>query len=158
MAASEYSFVFPDPDGESYGDYYPYHRSTSRRVSNTRPAPVSESPVKEEEEAPHFPPLMDGIEPFEDCCQYHAAGGCQIVLHQHYEGSRGDILRCKTCGRTFSSRRCGVLFKSRLPQELVESIISHFRRGDSIRETARELELNRGTVRRYYRLLEEHGG
>ena len=104
MAASEYSFVFPDPDGESYGDYYSYHRSPSRVVTRTRPTPVSESPVKEEE-APPFPPLMDGIEPFEDCCQYHAAGGCQIVLHQHYEWSRGDILRCKTCGRNFDNNQ-----------------------------------------------------
>ena len=77
-------------------------------VTRARPAPVSESPVKEEE-APPFPPLMDGIEPFEDCCQYHAAGGCQIVLHQHYEGSRGDILRCKTCncGMTGTHSRKG---------------------------------------------------
>lgn len=154
MAASEYSFMFPDPDGESYGEYYSYHRSTRRLKSQT--VSLVEKPPKEEE-APPFPPLLDGVEPFEDCCQYHAAGGCRIVLHQHYEGSRGDILRCKTCGRTFSSRRCGLLYKSRLPQELVEAITGHFQRGDSIRQTARELELNRGTVRRYYRLLEERG-
>ncbi len=153
MAASEYSFVFPDPDGESYGDHYSYHRSP-RRVS-TPSTTVTVSPPPE---APvSFPPLSEGIEPFEDCSQYHSLGGCRIVLHQHYEGSRGDILRCKTCGRTFSSRRCGVLFKSRLPQQLVESISTHYRQGDSIRQTARELGLNRGTVRRYYRLLEQMG-
>lgn len=78
-----------------------------------------------------------------------------IVLHQHYDGSRGDILRCKTCGRTFSSRRCGVFFKSRLPHHLVETVGEFYRRGDSIRQTARQLGLNRGTVRRYFRLLEE---
>lgn len=154
MAASEYSFVFPDPDGESYGDPYSYHRSTRRMSTSFATVAVTSLP-----EVPiSFPPLADGIEPFEDCAQYHARGGCKIVLHQHYEGSRGDILRCKTCGRTFSSRRCGVLFKSRLPQQLVESISGHYRQGDSIRQTARELGLNRGTVRRYYRLMEQMGG
>ncbi len=151
MAASEYSFIFPDPDGESYGDHYSYRRSGRRyglEIPATMPPPAMDG-------SSSFPPLADGIEPFEDCDQYRSLGGCKIVLHQHYEGSRGDILRCKTCGRTFSSRRCGVHFKSRLPQRIVESITTHFRRGDSIRQTARELELNRGTVRRYYRLLEQ---
>ncbi len=151
MAASEYSFNFPDPDGESYGDYSSYRRNTRRLITHSVPV-VEESPA--EEETSPFAPLADGIEPFEDCCQYHSLGGCKIVLHQHYDGSRGDILRCKTCGRTFSSRRCGVSFKSRLPQQMVEALTNHYRRGDSIRETARELGLNRGTVRRYYRLLE----
>jgi DNA invertase Pin-like site-specific DNA recombinase len=55
--------------------------------------------------------------------------------------------------RTFSSRRCGLLFKSRLASEVVEAMRSFYRRGESIRLTAKHLGLNRGTVRRYFRLL-----
>jgi hypothetical protein len=95
--------------------------------------------------------------PFPDCPDFDAQGGCQPVLHQRYEGNRGDILRCKTCGRTYSSRRGGILFKSRLPEDLINDLIRCHERGESIRKAARKLSLNRGTVRRYYRLLDEKG-
>ena len=93
--------------------------------------------------------------PFSDCPDFEAQGGCQPVLHQRYEGNRGDILRCKTCGRTFSSRRGGILFKSRLPEAVIEDLTRCHQSGESIRKAARKLSLNRGTVRRYYRLLDE---
>ena len=103
-------------------------------------------------------PLPESTKPFPDCDHYESCGGCQIVVHQRYGGNRGDILRCKTCGRTFSSRRGGILFKSRLEEELVGDLFDLFDKGFSIRQTARELNLNRGTVRRYFRLFEEKNG
>lgn len=153
-AASNYTFVFPDPDGESGGDYY-HQRCARRRQALEIKTPLEEAATTEQSAC--FPPLAEGMAPFPDCQNYEKHGGCNIVLHQHYEGSRGDILKCKTCGRTFSSRRCGVFFKSRLSQAQVEAVNDHYRRGDSIRQTARQLGLNRGTVRRYYRLLDEMG-
>lgn len=97
----------------------------------------------------------EATRPFEDCEKYEAQGGCQTVLHQRYEGNRGDIMRCNTCGRTFSARRGGINFRSRLSPEMLRQLIDCHGRGDSIRKTSKELDLNRGTVRRYYRLLEE---
>ncbi len=95
------------------------------------------------------------IKPFQDCEEYQPQGGCQTVLHQRYEGNRGDILRCNTCGRTFSARRGGISFRSRLDPEMLNQLIDCHQRGDSIRKTSKILTLNRGTVRRYFRLLEE---
>ena len=93
--------------------------------------------------------------PFEDCDTYEAQGGCQTVLHQRYDGNRGDILRCNTCGRTYSARRGGIGFRSRLSQAMLEQLIDSHQKGDSIRKTSKILTLNRGTVRRYFRLLDE---
>jgi transposase-like protein len=95
--------------------------------------------------------------PFPDCADFSDRGGCQTVLHQRYEGNRGDILRCKTCGRTFSSRRGDITFKSRLADEVMDQLVEYYNRGESIRRVSKVLNLNRGTVRRYYRLLDERG-
>lgn len=147
--SSPFAFAFPDPDADPYAEM-PMPRVITRRreVLQIVPDPIPLDPNVE-----RFPPLAENAFPFEDCPAFTERGGCQIVLHQHYEGSRGDILRCKTCNRTFSSRRNGVLFKSRLPQDMVEKIAGMFGDGMSIRQAAKELNLNRGTVRRYYRLL-----
>jgi len=106
---------------------------------------------------PPSPPVIEskGTKPFSDCDKYEDQGGCQTVLHQRYEGNRGDIMRCNTCGRTFSVRRGGISFRSRLSPEMLRELIECHGKGDSIRKTSKILNLNRGTVRRYFRLLEE---
>jgi len=113
---------------------------------------LSEPPPPSEEEE-IATPFFEHT-PFEDCEKYHSQGGCKPVLHQRYDGNRGDIFRCTTCGRTFSSRRGGILFKSRLSDEVVAELMDRHHKGESIRRTARALSLNRGTVRRYFRLLD----
>lgn len=145
--------------------------SPNTRVLRMRPRVPEKKPVlqpvafRQVELAPAPTPEPENIRlhadpdelPFQDCPDFVAQGGCQPVLHQRYEGNRGDILRCKTCGRTYSSRRGGILFKSRLPEDLINDLIRCHERGESIRKAARKLSLNRGTVRRYYRLLDEKG-
>ena len=144
-----------------------------RKVQSVvRPAPTSRREVKfQEPYKPAMPsaPNLDApfeasdatvaekqeTKPFQDCDKFEAQGGCQTVLHQRYEGNRGDILRCNTCGRTFSARRGGISFRSRLSPEMLQQLIDCHRQGDSIRKTSKILSLNRGTVRRYFRLLEE---
>ncbi|MCG3197418.1 MAG: hypothetical protein HUU16_10910 [Candidatus Omnitrophica bacterium] len=151
--SSQFAFVLPDPDGESAFDYRP-PRVRTNPLKMVEPPPL----MLPKKKACPFPPLEEGISPFPDCAEFAHAGGCKVVVHQHYGGSRGDILRCKTCSRTFSSRRCGVFFKSRLPEEVVETLQESFRRGESIRQTAKRLGLNRGTVRRYFSLMDDQTG
>ncbi len=147
------AFALPDPEGES-----PFDASPSRiRTNPLRRVPPPEQTFLKPNRGP-FSPLEEGITPFPDCAEFTHAGGCRVVVHQHYGGSRGDILRCKTCSRTFSSRRGGVFFKSRLPEEVVETLEDSYRRGESIRQTAKRLGLNRGTVRRYFSLMDEQAG
>lgn len=126
-------------------------RSSAPRLS-TALEPTGGAPFRELETGSVDP---EATRPFEDCGKYEAQGGCQTVLHQRYEGNRGDIMRCNTCGRTFSARRGGINFRSRLSPEMLRQLIDCHERGDSIRKTSKDLDLNRGTVRRYYRLLEE---
>lgn len=124
---------------------------TLKTVSSSPTAQLS--PPIRESQAPAIE--RQETRPFQDCDKYEAQGGCQTVLHQRYEGNRGDILRCNTCGRTFSARRGGISFRSRLSPDRLRQLIDCHQKGDSIRKTAKILDLNRGTVRRYFRLLEE---
>ena len=141
--------------------YLPPGVKTLKIKNPPRPVPAS-SPIKkkahEEKQAQHSeegePSTPASSYPFPDCENYRSLGGCVRVLHQRYSGNRGNIMRCKTCGRTFSERRGDISFKSRIPAEILAELVRCHERGESIRKAARTLDLNRGTVRRYYRLLD----
>jgi transposase-like protein len=66
------------------------------------------------------------------------------------------LLYCRTCHARFSERKGTPFFQARLPEEKVESVLSHINEGCGVRQTGRLVGVNRGTVTRYSRLAGAH--
>lgn len=66
------------------------------------------------------------------------------------------LLYCKTCKTRFSERKGTPLFRSKLEQKKVVSLLSHISEGCGVRKTERLVGVNRNTVMRYSRLAGEH--
>ena len=153
MTRGRVASSLPDPPHRGY------ERETKPTVAEQEAHPAEgtiSTRSHGEPESPDSPNSEEhAVKPFKDCDQYEDRGGCRTVLHQRYGGNRGDILRCTTCGRTFSTHRGKLTFRSRLSPEKLNRLMESHKNGESIRKTAKNLGLNRGTVRRYYRLMEE---
>ena len=92
-----------------------------------------------------------------ECSDYGKRGKGNLTVCMTF-GKNDDIrlLYCRTCRSRFSERKGTALFKSRLPQGKVESILQHIQEGCGVRKTARLTGVNKDTVVRYSKLEGEH--
>lgn len=104
---------------------------------------------------------MDDLSRF--CCQnsvcvdYGKRGAGNLTVCMRFgKKKRLRLLYCRTCHARFSERKGTPFFQARLPEEKVESVLSHINEGCGVRQTGRLVGVNRGTVTRYSRLAGEH--
>ncbi len=66
------------------------------------------------------------------------------------------MLRCRTCGTRFSSRKGTVFYRAHLPPEDVVDVLNHVQDGCGMRQTGRLTGHKEDTVIRYAKLAGEH--
>ena len=94
------------------------------------------------------------------CCQnihcpdYLKLGKDNLRVETRY-GKQGNrrLLFCRTCGKRFSERKGGPLFKAQLSDEKIALLTRYLGNCKGVREIARLVGVNRNTVVRYARLL-----
>src|SRR5689334_21806657 len=104
---------------------------------------------------------MDDLSSF--CCRkpvcknYGLRGLGNLRVHSRCGAQKQyRILMCRTCGGRSSERKGTPLFRSRLPEEKVVSILEHLNDGCGVRQTERLVKVHRDTVMRYGRLACRH--
>jgi DNA-binding protein len=97
----------------------------------------------------HKPNPSDFFCPYDDCADYGKMGVRNIILHAPYGKQGTYLLRCKTCGRTFSENRGTPFFKLRTPKEKVLQALLCIAEGKGICATARIMNTNEDTISRW---------
>jgi transposase-like protein len=104
---------------------------------------------------------MDDLSRF--CCQnsecpdYGERGAGNLSVCDRYgPDNRRRMLRCSTCKTRFSERKGTPLFRARLPEETIVSVLEHIGESCGVRKTGRLVGVHRDTVTRYSRLAGEH--
>jgi len=90
------------------------------------------------------------------CPDFGVFGGGNLVLHAPYGTQRTYLLRCKTCGRTFSVLRGTPFFKLRTPKDTVIKAFWQISEGYSFRKTARDLGVSEDSITRWTNRACEH--
>ena len=104
---------------------------------------------------------MDDLARF--CCQdrecpdfgKRAAGNLSVCDH-YGPGKQRRMLYCATCKARFSERKGTPLFRARLPDTEIVSVLAHIAESCGVRKTSRLVGVNRNTVVRYSVLAGEH--
>ena len=104
---------------------------------------------------------MDDLARF--CCQdrecpdfgKRAAGNLSVCDH-YGPGKQRRMLYCATCKARFSERKGTPLFRARLPETAIVSVLAHIVESCVVRKTSRLVGVNRNTVVRYSVLAGEH--
>lgn len=104
---------------------------------------------------------MDDLARF--CCQnfecpdYGHRGGENLSVCDRYGKDRQRrMLYCRSCKARFSERKGTPLFRARLPEETIVSVLEHIQEGCGVRKTSRLVRVNRETVTRYSLLAGGH--
>lgn len=91
------------------------------------------------------------------CPDHGRRGGKNLSVCGHYgKQKQFRLLYCRSCKARFSERKGTPLFRSRLPQETVASILHHVAESNGVRKTERLVGVHRDTVTRYSRLAGSH--
>jgi len=97
------------------------------------------------------------------CCQnkkcpdYGKRGlGNLTVCMRYGKNKQSRLLYCRTCRARFSERKGTPLFRARLSEEKLISMLEHISEGCGIRKTSRLVGVHRDTVTRYSLLAGEH--
>jgi len=94
--------------------------------------------------------------PNKHCRDYKNKGGGNISVVGYYgKKNRYRLLRCKTCGLRFSERRWSIFFGMHTDEGTIRKTLVYLLGGKSIRETAKEVGLDKDTVQRIWRRVVE---
>lgn len=91
-------------------------------------------------------------------CTTHGkrAAGNLSVCDRYGPNKERRMLYCSSCKSRFSERKGTPLFRARLPEKEIVSVLAHIREGCGVRKTSRLLGVNKNTVIRYSVLGGEH--
>lgn len=92
----------------------------------------------------------------ENCPDYEVSDKENITITQIYGKNKTKYLRCKTCGKRFSETHNTPIFGLRKNHDTVEKTIKCLAEGNSIRASARIMDLSKNTVCRWLNRLGEH--
>lgn len=95
--------------------------------------------------------------PFDDC-ENHAQSGVNNIkfIRKYGNGATQNLFKCMKCKRTFSERRGTALFGCCLPEDKIKGITKCLSEGNSIRGTARIVDVNKNTVCSLMKRLGSH--
>ncbi len=104
---------------------------------------------------------MEGLAQFccqsEECAEYGKRGAGNLSVCDHYGPNRERrMLYCSACKARFSERKGTPLFRARLPEKQVISVLAHIAEGCGVRKTGRLVEVNKNTVIHYSVLAGGH--
>lgn len=94
--------------------------------------------------------------PNTDCKDYGKKGNGNIALDRVYGKQDTALLRCRTCGKTFSETRETPFFRLQSPKERVLRALAMLMERGSIRGTARAVGVTKDTVSRWLERAGEH--
>lgn len=94
--------------------------------------------------------------PNEECSDYGLWGKGNIVRNRRYGKQRTQLLKCQTCGQSFSENRGTLFFGLRTPKEEVVDTLHILAERGSLRGTARITGHKRDTVASWQKLAGEH--
>ena len=92
-----------------------------------------------------------------ECPDYGRRGGENLSVCDRYgKDKQRRLLYCCSCKARFSERKGTPLFRARLPEETILSVLDHVQEGCGVRKTSRLVRVNRETVTRYSLLAGKH--
>lgn len=92
-----------------------------------------------------------------ECPDHGKRGGENLSVCDRYgPNNQRRMLRCSTCKARFSERKGTPLFRARLPEQKIVSMLDHITEGCGVRKTGRLVGVGKDTVTRYSRLAGEH--
>lgn len=95
--------------------------------------------------------------PNEQCENYGTLNKGNISIRGRYgKDKKRYLLYCRTFGKRFAPTQSSALFGLHLPAEKIRKIIHLASKGDSVRTTARLLDLDKDTVNRVILRVGEH--
>ena len=87
--------------------------------------------------------------PNQECKDYGRRGGGNIALDRVYGKQDTALLRCRTCGRTFSENRGTPFFRLQTPRETILKALAMLVERGSIRGTGRAMGVTKDTISRW---------
>ena len=94
--------------------------------------------------------------PNEECPDYGKRGKGNIVRNRRYGKQRTQLLKCKTCGKSFSENRGTPFFNLRTPKEEVVNALKTLVERGSLRGTARVTGHKKDTIASWQKRAGEH--
>lgn len=94
--------------------------------------------------------------PREDCADYGERRKENVRLYHRYGSGEWILFRCRTCGRSFSERQWTPFFRLQIPERKAVEIVRVLALGYGIRETARQVEVDKNTVMRILEIAIKH--
>lgn len=104
---------------------------------------------------------MDDLDKFcclnPDCPDYGQRGGDNLrVCFRNGPNKQRRVLACRTCQQRFSERKGTPLYRGKLPEHKVLSVLQHLQESCGVRQTSRLVGVNKDTVTRLALLAGEH--
>jgi IS1 family transposase len=90
------------------------------------------------------------------CPDFQQSGRQNITLRRFYGSDKRRLLRCRTCGTTFSETKGTPYWGSKLPPERIDSVVDHLTHGNCFSSTASLTRCHRTTVARIMRQAGVH--
>lgn len=94
--------------------------------------------------------------PNEKCPDYGLRSKGNIVRNRRYGKQRTQLLKCKTCGKSFSENRGTLFLGLRTPKEEVVNTLNILAERGSLRGAARVTRHKKDTVASWRKLAGEH--
>jgi hypothetical protein len=90
------------------------------------------------------------------CKDFGKKGQGNIVCYEIYGKHNTKLLRCHTCKKRFSERRNTAFFGLHTDEETITRVVRCLAEGNSIRATARIMDLDKDTVHRIFEKASAH--
>lgn len=94
--------------------------------------------------------------PNKDCSDFDLKGKGNIVITTYYGKNKTPLLRCRSCGKRFSSNKETPFFHLHLTSKTLGNVITAFSKGKSIREAAIASGISKDTAWRVLDRASKH--
>lgn len=94
--------------------------------------------------------------PNTECLNFGKKGQNNLTCYEIYGPHNTKLLCCRTCKTRFSERRNTVFFGLHTDEETVSRVVRCLAEGNSIRATARIMDLDKDTVHRIFDRASSH--
>ena len=100
--------------------------------------------------------ILEFFCPNKACPDFGKKGQSNIVCYEIYGPNNTKLLCCRTCKTRFSERRNTVFFGLHTSEEVISKVVRCLAESNSIRATARIMDLDKDTVYRIFDRASTH--